>query len=424
MTPPPSRQARALLLLRHHPLARAFLAAAGETPCHLVGGVVRDRLLGLPAVDFDGVVAGEGREIAERLAAALPARLVPLGGKAFAAYRLVGKGFTLDLWDRAGTSVEADLARRDFTVNAAALDLRDGAFLDPFGAGRDLDARLLRATTPESFTGDPLRVLRLPRLLVQLPGFAAEPATVALARQAAGRLATVASERVREELRLIFAAAAADRALALMVELHLYPGLWLGRPGEPGAAGHAVVELERLESCAVRVRERAEAEAPPLELPAARLALAAANLPAGEPAAALAGLARAGVLLARQAERAAALLAWRELPAGERALRRFLHDAGALWPSAAALLGARRREPAEAAAWEAWLGRVTALVRREGAAILAPPALVSGEDVQRELGVGPGPAVGRALRRVRLAQVDGEVRSREEALALLRSLLT
>src|SRR5580693_3366996 len=121
----------ALSELLRDPAVRALAAACGATECHLVGGVLRDRLLGLPSPDLDAVVAGRGQEIAERLAAALPARLVPLGGKDFAAYRLVADGWVLDLWDRAGTSLRQDLARRDFTVNAMALALGAG----PPGAG-------------------------------------------------------------------------------------------------------------------------------------------------------------------------------------------------------------------------------------------------------------------------------------------------
>ena len=75
--------------LRRDPVVQALLAACGATECHLVGGVLRDRLLGLATHDLDAVVAGRGDEIAGELAGRLPARLVRLGGEDFAAYRLV-----------------------------------------------------------------------------------------------------------------------------------------------------------------------------------------------------------------------------------------------------------------------------------------------------------------------------------------------
>ena len=160
--------------LRRHRAVRGLVRVTGGE-CHLVGGVLRDRLLGLPVKDLDAVVAGGGEEVAVRLAAELPARLVRLGGKEFAAYRLVARRWVLDLWDRAEVSLEADLARRDFTVNSIAWAPAGGGLTDPFGGLDDLGRRLLRATTAASFIGDPLRVLRLPRFLVQLPASAPTP---------------------------------------------------------------------------------------------------------------------------------------------------------------------------------------------------------------------------------------------------------
>src|SRR5512135_1373364 len=145
------RSTGVLRLLQRHPVSQALLAASGGAECHLVGGVVRDRLLGLPCADFDAVVAGDGEAIAARLARSLPARPVRLGGKEFAAYRLVGSDFELDLWDREGTSLAADLRRRDFTVDALALDLRSGELVDPQAGLHDLRDRVLRAVGPDSF---------------------------------------------------------------------------------------------------------------------------------------------------------------------------------------------------------------------------------------------------------------------------------
>ncbi|MFP5286575.1 MAG: hypothetical protein ACLGI9_12610, partial [Thermoanaerobaculia bacterium] len=139
-------------LLLHQPAVRALITAAEGVEVHLVGGVLRDRALGLPVHDFDAVVSGRGKEISERLAETLPARLVLLGGKEFAAYRLVGEDAVVDVWDRAGTSLYQDLARRDFTINSFAFDLRTREVADPFNGLGDLGRRVLRATTGESFS--------------------------------------------------------------------------------------------------------------------------------------------------------------------------------------------------------------------------------------------------------------------------------
>jgi tRNA nucleotidyltransferase/poly(A) polymerase len=411
-------------VLRHHPVVAALSAAADGRDLHLVGGVLRDRLLGLPSRDFDAVVAGEGAAVAARAAQALSATLVPLGGKAFAAYRVVGAiagdTFVLDLWDRAGTSLVADLARRDFTVNSFAVALGagdDGAVVDPFGGVADLERRLLRATSEESFRGDPLRVLRLPRLLGQLPGFAAEPATLGLARASAAGLTEVAAERVREELVLIFKGADAHRALALLAALDVYPGLWLGAPGRPGPTGGAVLELESLAASTAELHRLAPQAAGAADLLAARLAAAFAHLP--EPAASAARFHAAGYLTRRVADRVLRLLATPAIPDGEPAQRDFLHRLGELWPTAVVRLGAAAFASGAGERWRRRAAALAALVAADGAAILDPPRLLDGEEVQHLLGVPAGERVGAALAAVRRAQVAGTVRTREEAVALL-----
>ena len=415
---------RTFRILLHHRAVRALLEACGPAaPCHLVGGVLRDRALGLPSHDVDAVVAGRGREIAERLAAALPARLVLLGGKEFGAYRLVAGDVTVDLWDREENPLLDDLARRDFTVNAFALDARTGALFDPFHGVLDLGRRLLRATTPESFTGDPLRVLRLPRLLLRLPGFAADPQTLALARRSAPGLAEVAAERVRDELAILFGHPEAHQGLALLVALDVYPGLWLGTPGEPGRPDGAIAELERLPERTRELRELDSGAADSIDAPAARWAAAFAHLPrpGGQgPLEILEKFRDAGYLTRQEAVKVAFLLGWEELPATELGQRRFLHAAGPLWSTAACSIGARAGR-AGLDRWRNALRSLVELARREGTWLFDPPRLLTGGEVQELLGVPPGPRVGQALAAVRQAQVDGRVRTREEALELLRT---
>jgi tRNA nucleotidyltransferase/poly(A) polymerase len=426
----PHRQPlRTFQVLAHHPAVRALLGVTGKTPCHLVGGALRDRLLGLPSHDIDAVVAGRGREIAAQAAEALSARLVPLGGKEFAAYRVVGPGFVLDLWDRAESSLRDDLARRDFTVNALAFDPWAGLVFDPFGGLADLERRALRAIGPLSFADDPLRVLRLPRLALQLPGFAAGPATLGLARESAPRLAEVAAERVRDELGLIFAHPEAHRGLALLVVLDLYPGLWLGRPGEHGGtapAGRAVHELESLATAVQVLRQLAPRLADAVRPAPGRLACTFAQLVTPRPATdALPHLGRfrdAGYLTRAAAEEVARLLEWSELPADTLGRRRFLYRAGALWPTAATYLGARAIARGEEGAWRERLRPLAELALAEGETLFDPPRLLTGGEIQDLLEIPPGPQVGQAVAALREAQVEGRVRTREEAVALLKEL--
>jgi tRNA nucleotidyltransferase (CCA-adding enzyme) len=413
---------RTFKILLHHPAVQALLAAAGDTECHLVGGVLRDHALGLPVHDVDAVVAGRGLEIAGRAAEILPARLVLLGGKDFAAYRLVGQDATLDLWDRAGTSLHEDLARRDFTVDAFAFEPRTGEVIDPFGGLADLHRRVLRATTPESFAGDPLRVLRLPRLLLRLPGFAADPETLRLARQSAPRLREVAAERVRDELAFLFDHPEAYRGLALLVALDVYPGLWLGAPGKPGGSGGAIAELEALPERIRELRELDRETAGAVESQIARLAATFVHLPVAagrSPLDALAAFRDAGYLTRGAAADVALLLEFDELPEDDLGRRRFLHRAGQLWPTVVCSLGTRATDLAH---WRKALRPLVELAQKEGREIFDPPRLLTGEDVQELLGIPPGPAMGRALAAVRQAQIDGQVRTREAAVEMLRGV--
>lgn len=411
--------------LLKQPAVRALAAASGETGCHLVGGVLRDHALGLPVHDVDAVVAGNGLEIAEVLAEELPARLVLLGGKEFAAFRLVAADVTVDLWDRESMSLRDDLARRDFTVNAFALDLRTGEVVDPFGGLQDLENRVLRATTPESFTGDPLRVLRLPRMLLRLPGFQETPETLDLARRSAPQLRDVAAERVRDELTYLFDHPKAHQGMAMLRALNVYPGLWLGHPGEPGSSDFAdIAELE-MRSLLDRVRDLRALDpglADQVEPRIARFATAFSHVPvrAGrQPADVLASFRDAGYVTRSTAADVAVLLSLLQMPFEDLDGRRFLYRTGRLWTTAACWFGAR---DLDARRWRKELARLVDLVLREGETLFDPPRLLTGDEVRELLGMPPGPEVGKALAAVRQAQVDGRVRTREQALDLLRRL--
>jgi putative nucleotidyltransferase with HDIG domain len=205
----------------------ALAATVGEG--WLVGGALRDRLLGRPTSDYDVVLPAPGAKDVQHVARALgratggfPFQL----SDAFGAWRVVAanRSWQVDLLPLEGGSIEADLCRRDLTVNALAQPLTALAqtlsapgqppsdarsLVDPTGGRADLDARQLRVVADDSFVQDPLRTLRLARLAAELD-FSAEPATVDLARASAAGLAGVSPERVFAELRRVLSC---DRAL-------------------------------------------------------------------------------------------------------------------------------------------------------------------------------------------------------------------
>src|SRR5207248_5743497 len=164
----------------------------------LVGGALRDRLLGRPTADYDVIVGAEGslEDIARALGRATGGFSFALS-EAFGAWRVVApdRSWQLDLMPLGGETVQADLARRDLTVNAIAEQLGGaGNLVDPFGGLRDLQAKRLRMVSPHAFADDPLRSLRLARLVGELQ-FTAEPETLRCARASAPALRNVASER-------------------------------------------------------------------------------------------------------------------------------------------------------------------------------------------------------------------------------------
>ncbi|SDR17550.1 multifunctional CCA addition/repair protein [Pseudoxanthomonas sp. CF125] len=178
---------------------------------YLVGGAIRDKLLGLEPGDRDHVVVGATPE--EMLAQGFkpvgrdfPVFLHPRTGEEYALARTERKsgrgyrGFVVD--SDPSVTLEEDLARRDFTINAIAQDEQGNQF-DPLGGARDVQARVLRHAGP-AFVEDPLRVLRAARFMARFAalGFTVAPETMALMREmaAGGELAELVPERVWQEL--------------------------------------------------------------------------------------------------------------------------------------------------------------------------------------------------------------------------------
>lgn len=196
--------------------------ALGGRSAWLVGGTVRDRLLGRPTDDLDLVLEGDVAGAARAIARATRASAFELS-EDFGSWRVSGRDrrWQVDLSPLRGPTLEADLALRDFTINAMAEPLAGaGERIDPHGGAADLAAGRLRAVGSQAIADDPLRALRLVRIAAEL-GLEPEPETSALAREQAARVAAVAQERVFAELKRILAGADVLRSLARMDELGL-----------------------------------------------------------------------------------------------------------------------------------------------------------------------------------------------------------
>ncbi|MDQ2778039.1 MAG: multifunctional CCA addition/repair protein [Pseudomonadota bacterium] len=176
---------------------------------YIVGGAVRDALLGLPATDRDWVVVGATPDELLRLGYRpvgkdFPVFLDPVTQEEVALARTERKsgrgyhGFTFHAAPE--VTLEQDLARRDLTVNAIA-QAEDGTLVDPYGGQQDLQARVLRHVGP-AFVEDPVRLLRTARLAARFPTFTVAPETMALLQRmvSEGEVDALVPERVWQEL--------------------------------------------------------------------------------------------------------------------------------------------------------------------------------------------------------------------------------
>jgi tRNA nucleotidyltransferase (CCA-adding enzyme) len=361
--------------LRQLPCGRRLLeAATGMQGVYLVGGAVRDLLLGRAPRELDVVVEGDVGALASRLAAAGERIEHERFGTAtvrdgdccwdLAAARgetYAHPGALPDVFD---AGIEQDLQRRDVTINAIALDLADGGLHGAPNAHEDLHDRLLRVLHDASFTDDPTRLWRVARYAARL-GFALEKHTAALAAQAveAGALQTVSRARVGNELRLALGEPDPVAALEAAVALGLAP--WL---------------------------------APDRELTERALAL----LPAGEGRGDLLALAAA----LRDSDDAA--LEGLEFTAAERAIVRACAQAPALdddLRTPSQLARALRGQPVEAVALAGARGAPRP-ARRWLEDLRHVRLQITGDDL-RAAGVAEGPELGRRLQAVLDLRLDG-----------------
>jgi tRNA nucleotidyltransferase (CCA-adding enzyme) len=428
------RSASTTELLRELPesaaaLVGAVLAAADERriAVYLVGGPVRDFLLRRGVGDVDLVVEGRGGEGAAELAGAA----APLGARVrshdrFGTVSLQQAGASVDLASvrgesyahdgalpsvRAG-SLEEDLRRRDFTVNAMALPLSEAArsrhsgLVDLESGLRDLNERRLRVLHPRSFHDDPTRALRAARLAPRL-GFTLTRGSRSVLRDALrdGAFSRVSGDRLRREVIKLFDDARQGldpaRALRLLSDWHVLGAL------EPG------LRLEREAAPALRRMGRTIAS-PPWQAGRWRpwvsgLAVWLAPLEPGLRRRTLRRFAVRGTVATRIGNFSRARDSWLRSLEGARgrgavdSVLRAVDDDELHALLASAPPPVRRR------------------IVRYASEDRSRRAPVNGDDLT-QVGL-TGPAVGRALLRIRAAYLDGAVKTHEEAIALARELL-
>jgi tRNA nucleotidyltransferase (CCA-adding enzyme) len=354
--------------------------------CVISGGAVRDALIDVEPADLD-LASGDAPGHAAEFARRTRGRQVTLGTR-FLTERVVAGGRIYDFSPIQGEDPEADLGRRDFTINAIGLDL-EGRLLDPWRGAEDLNAGRIRMVTEKNFLDDPLRILRAARMAGSF-GFSIEDATLAACRRHVDRVLEAAPERITFETRLVLS----------------------GRFPDLAAASFRAIGLDRvmlgfaLEDTEVAAWARLGSEADPL----ATVALLFDHHPQ------LLDRFVSRTTFSSTEERAI------------RATRRVIDAVGR----------GNEREVLEVAATEGAdaterARRVLAALQKTDAAetltrVLKRPsvfdveALLDGEEISRLTSLPPGPRIGELKHALWRAQLHGDVRTREEAVAWIRRL--
>jgi putative nucleotidyltransferase with HDIG domain len=453
------------------------LEALGELgdSAWLVGGAVRDRLLARATNDFDVAIDGDPARAAKALARRARGHAFELSEE-FGVWRVVSRdrSWQLDLLPLGGGSIEGNLENRDLTINAIAEPVSGGELVDPFGGLGDLRERTLRMVSPEAFEQDPLRTLRLVRLACELD-FAIDPGTASAAARSAAGLRAVAPERIFAELKRLICTDRAVAGLERMEELGIaevvLPELTALRGVEQSRFHHLDVHAHTLEVLAATIELERDGTAlgehglavsrfmeQPLanELtrwqalrfgallhdiakpqtrsvtPEGRVTFIGHDTAGGDTARAVLARLRASD---RLAEHVAALARHHlhlgflvhEVPLSRRAIYRYLHRCSPVPVDVTVLSVADRLATQGDNSEQAIAKHVELAGQMLGEALRwvadPPRPPVRGDELARELGVRPGPELGRILAELEEASFAREIASREEAIELARRLL-
>ena len=397
------------------PVLEAISAVSGPYEgVYLVGGSVRDILLGEPNFDVDIVVVGDGIALAVALAQELEGR-VRAHDKFGTAVVLYGQDERVDVVTARSESYEApaalptvepgsiddDLHWRDFTINAMAVSLKDGEpglLVDPFEGRSDLQAGRIRVLHDRSFSDDPTRILRAIRYEDRY-GFRMDDETVALARAciATGHVGDLSGARLREELIALLEEGDVSHAIPRLAELE----------AEKEIHPHVVADAEAVQLFD-RLRELNDRY--DLDVPAWRLGLAALarKLPSDEIAPWLDGL----KVRRRDADQIAAAIT--DGP-------KIAEQLGGVSPTPADIVALAEPNAPDAPLFALGLTDLPQL--HEYFDRLAGIRLeITGADVA-ELGPGESPRVGEILAELRRRKLNGELEGRESELAAARELV-
>lgn len=490
-----------MLSMLDDPLINTLRSITSErsTRAWLVGGAVRDWRLGRSIRDWDIVVERDAIPLARALADQLAADVYILDSDRDTA-RVIVDGTTIDVARLRADSIAGDLAARDFTINALAIDLtQPDRLIDLFGGQRDLEDGLIRAINEKSLIDDPIRLLRGVRMSASL-SFAIDPNTADRIEQHSALIQSASAERVRDELlKTLIEPGAADNLLLLgafdllryvLPEVEAMKGVEQSPPHHWDVFEHTRRVLDALELILTRVLGLSQSDESAVmqsvipsfawdgliftlspyadslrvhlnvfdtDLERSRWSLlkwAALLHDIGKPVTRTideTGRFRffmhedVGAVMAADRlrelrfnndaiDRVSGIIRAHMRPhhlakseVTRRAIYRFFKAAGDFGVDVLLLSIADRfathGPDLEQAYWVTRLGLIDQMLSayfEQGAPIVSPPVLVTGDDVMAALNLKPGKHIGAILEAIREAQAEGEVTTKEEALQVAR----
>ncbi len=425
------------------------IAKRERVQVYLVGGAIRDLILGGGRGDYDFVLQQGDIAFVHELSRELKGHLFSMGKDEKArVYRILAGNDILDFNAMDGSTIREDLSRRDFTINAMAYSLSEQRFYSHPGAEEDIEKKLIRMVAPEGFDRDPLRMIRGIRYLSVLEDFQLDEETRGAIRRKTRLVRSIPVERIKMEVDKILLSPKPFLAMGECVALDLLPEIFpeLQIPGRlrrtalfrTDAFSHYLRFLKDLAQWNGREGDSPLQTEERLILSyialfaSMRGTLAAANQwPGKKPMSHLAYEImtrmkfsnRFKELVKKLMDHHGDLVRLSRSRVNQKALKQFVHQVGApvrllitfslLEQRADANSGLSREEQILAQLCH----RIKDLCT--GGDIISPPALITGRDVMT-LGYEPGPVVGYILRCVREKQVRGEIGERQQALVYLR----
>lgn len=392
---------------------------------YLVGGSVRDALLNRQAdyLDLDFVLPEKAIETAADIAHHYKAGFVVLDAEHQIA-RVVFPNATVDFAQQIGPSIGVDLQRRDFTINAIAYNPHSETLVDPLDGYADLQRKVLCMVSAENLAEDPLRLLRAYRQAAQL-GFSLDPDTQATLRQLAPLLKGMAAERVRGELDCLLSLSQGS----VLLQKAWQDGIlqtWLPTVGEA-----ELRQLIALDRTAAQVHERwpafsdllhgwvKEATAPGLHRSWIKATkLSQLLLPDADQAEAT--LTRLKYSRVEQQAVISVLKGWAILsPLVAQSSLTIAQQYHLFKATGAGLAGLALLALVNGVAESVVMALLDRYLNAQDP-VAHPRPLISGRDLIQGIGLPPGPQIGELLEAIQLAQAEGLVNSREDALAWVK----